>query len=105
MYSVLTWTSVLSCIHLAIISDAKPTLCMSIVSNGFGLPFAGKCMNTGAVFIRSYNTNMCKSMKINKPNIYQPFEKCQIPHQNLLSQSIKDYQSVYENSDMNLLQL
>lgn len=52
--SILTCTSVLSCTHFAIISDAKPTLCMSIVSKGFGLPFAGKCMNTGAVLILNY---------------------------------------------------
>lgn len=51
-----TCTSVLSAIHLAMASAEKPILCMSNVSPCFGLPLGGKCMKTGAVFTRSWNT-------------------------------------------------
>lgn len=50
-----TCTSVLSAIHLAMASAAKPIRWMSMVSLCLGLPLGGKCMKTGAVFNRSCN--------------------------------------------------
>lgn len=82
-----------------------------MVSKGFGLPFAGKCINTGAVLIRNLNNKTTMKLLIfygEGKYIYilcSLIGKYQIPHQSLQCQNIMDSQSVYENNDMNLQQL
>lgn len=53
----ITCISVRSATQRAIFSAAKPTLWISKVSTFFGLPLAGKCMNTGAEFRRNWKYN------------------------------------------------